>query len=217
MTDKPRFVHTKIDLAFALMKDGTIITSDGLPRGSWDEEGHIRQFGIPPTFRKATPEEAKQFGAHDDALGRCAGRELCAVQGDSGAMTDPKPPDFDLGLAIMKREGGVHDFATGREITGKEKAAYLAREKRRRAAKIKLMQQFEHAMANIPEKITLKWLGQQIETTARLDDRDREEAVHYLQGIVLDAIARGVIDPDHYSGLCAKVVSRTPEKFSWGW
>lgn len=61
MTDKPRFVHNaecyELDLGFAIMPNGDVVTSDGLPRGSFDEAGWIKQFGRPISFRKPTDEE----------------------------------------------------------------------------------------------------------------------------------------------------------------
>lgn len=68
----PRFIKNaeayEVDLSFALLPNGDILTSDGLPRGSWDEEGHVRQFGKPPTFRKPTAEEAALLDDNSTAL-----------------------------------------------------------------------------------------------------------------------------------------------------
>lgn len=76
MADKPRWIENasyyEIDLGFAVMTNGDIVTSDGLLRGSWDEQGWIEQFGKPPTFRKPTEAEASQHAEPD----RCIGAQL---------------------------------------------------------------------------------------------------------------------------------------------
>ena len=65
---KENVTTVTVDLGYSVMRNGDIVTSDGLPRGHFDEQAWIEQFGKPPTFRKPTPEEAADLARMNNAL-----------------------------------------------------------------------------------------------------------------------------------------------------
>lgn len=74
MTDKPRWIENaetyEIDIGFAIMANGDIVTSDGLPRGYHDERVWLEQFGKLPHYRKPTEAEALALSGQNEALAR---------------------------------------------------------------------------------------------------------------------------------------------------
>lgn len=69
-----------VDLGYAITADGWVVTSDGLPRGSFDEEAWIEQFGHPIRYRKPTEDELKHWNAQEDALERSMQQFLKGMQ-----------------------------------------------------------------------------------------------------------------------------------------
>ena len=72
--DSPRYVLNaepfEVDLGYVVTEDGWVATSDGLPRGSFDEAGWIEQFGHPIRFRKPTEDELKVWNNRSDQMDR---------------------------------------------------------------------------------------------------------------------------------------------------
>ena len=48
-----------VGIGYLITPNGEVVTSDGLPHGSFDEQAWTEHFGKPLTFRKATAEEQR--------------------------------------------------------------------------------------------------------------------------------------------------------------
>ncbi len=68
MSDPVQVTH--YDLGYAILQNGDIVTSDGLPRGNFDEQDWIEQFGKSPTYRKPTEAEAALWSGTNERLAR---------------------------------------------------------------------------------------------------------------------------------------------------
>ena len=65
MSDETRIEY---DIGFSILANGDVVTSDGLPRGSFDVESWPEIFGKPLSFRRPTPAERKELEQYRTGL-----------------------------------------------------------------------------------------------------------------------------------------------------
>lgn len=114
-----------------------------------------------------------------------------------------------MGLAILKEEGTLKDFDTGETITD---PARIAAHRAAIRCRVEAMEDFEKAVAAVPDVLTPAWIGARYALAEAADERN---AVTYLRRLVLWRMASGKIEhPDE----CARIVMPEGETpFSVGW
>ena len=101
---------------------------------------------------------------------------------------DKKQIIRSMGLAPLKREGGMVNFETGKEATHAERTAYEAV----RSARLKASSEFDRlAAAGCGDILRPKWLFVMYQLATEAEDRDY---ITWLRRLVLRKMASGEIE-----------------------